>query len=112
MKKVTYNLSKLNEISDNDPDFLRAMVTMFLTEVPKDLEHLAIAVVENDHVNVHRYAHKMKPSLEMFGLRSHNEILILEDWGKNKNTTKDIKNEFMVLHQELENILIQLKRDF
>lgn len=111
MKKVTYDLALINEISDNDPEFIKTMVDTFLQEMPLDLESLAIAVVEEDRENVHRYAHKMKPSLELFGLKGHHYALVLEAWGKSKEQ-KDIHEDFMSLHQELEETLIELQRDF
>jgi HPt (histidine-containing phosphotransfer) domain-containing protein len=87
------------------------MVDTFVKEMPVDLERLAAAVVEEDRVNVHRFAHKMKPSLELFGLKSHEHAHNLEIWGK-EDIQKDINEDFMILHQELENTLIELKRDF
>lgn len=111
MKKVNYNLSQIKEISDNDPGFIKEMVDAFVKEMPFDLEHLALAVTEGDRENVLRYAHKMKPSLELFGLKAHQQALALEAWGKS-DVQKDILEDFMKLHQELEETLIQLKRDF
>lgn len=111
MKKVNYDLTQIKAISDNDPEFIKTMVDTFIKEMPLDLERLAYAVVEEDRENVHRYAHKMKPSLELFGLTGHQQALILEAWGKT-DMQKEINEDFMNLHQELEETLIQLKRDF
>lgn len=111
MKEVNYNLAQINEISDSDPEFIKTMVDTFVQEMPLDLEHLALAVVEENRENVHRYAHKMKPSLELFGLKGHQQAVTLEAWGKS-DSLEDIHEDFMKLHQELEETLIQLKRDF
>ncbi|WP_438968741.1 Hpt domain-containing protein [Nonlabens sp.] len=111
MKKMTYDLSQIKNISDNDPDFIKMMVDTFVKEMPVDLERLAAAVVEEDRVNVHRFAHKIKPSLELFGLKGHQQALVLEAWTKN-NGPEDLNEDFMKLQQELEETLIQLKRDF
>ncbi|EAS20014.1 Hpt domain-containing protein [Nonlabens mediterrranea] len=111
MKQTLYDLQKLIELSDNDADFIKDMVDMFITEIPKDLEHLAVAVIDNDRARVHEYAHKMKPSIDMFGLECLSDILIIEAWGKSQDEM-DINEHFMRVNQELDMALIQLKRDF
>ncbi|QJP33025.1 Hpt domain-containing protein [Nonlabens sp. Ci31] len=111
MKKVTYDLSQIIEMSDNDPDFIKLMVDTFIEEMPVDLDYLALAIKEEDRENVHRYAHKIKPSLELFGLQGHLNAVVLESWGKG-DETKDINKNFKFLYQELQETLIQLKRDF
>ncbi len=111
MKQQLYDLQKIKELSDNDADFIKDMVDMFITEIPRDLEHLAVAVIEDDRTRVHDYAHKMKPSIDMFGLKCLNDILIMEAWGRSDDEM-DIKEHFMRVNQELDMALIQLKRDF
>jgi HPt (histidine-containing phosphotransfer) domain-containing protein len=111
MKKVFYNLSQIIELSDNDSEFIKLMVATFITEMSSDLDALAVAVLEEDRANVHGYAQKMKPSLELFGLKGHHMALKLEYWGGSQEE-KDIHEDFMYLHQELEETLIQLRRDF
>jgi HPt (histidine-containing phosphotransfer) domain-containing protein len=111
MKKVTYDLTQIIELSNNDPHFIKLMVETFLEEMPVDLDHLALAMEEEDRENVQRYAHKIRPSLEMFGLQGHHNALVLESWGKGEET-KDVHKDFMFLYQELQETLIQLKRDF
>ncbi len=111
MKNIDYDLSKIVELSDNDQDFIKSMVDMFLEEIPKDLDYLATAVVEEDRAKTHEYAHKMKPSVDMFGLDCLSDILILEAWGKS-NDPMDINEHFMRVHAQLERAMLQLKRDF
>lgn len=111
MKQPLYDLQKIIELSDNDPEFIKAMVDMFITEIPRDLEHLAVGVIEDDRTRVHEYAHKMKPSVDMFGLKCLADVLIIEAWGKSDDEM-DIKEHFMRVNQELDMALIQLKRDF
>lgn len=111
MKQQLYNLEKIKELSDDDNDFIKAMVAIFITEIPRDLECLAMGVIEEDRTKVHEYAHKIKPSIDMFGLPCLSDILIMEAWGKSDDDM-DIKEHFMRVNQELDMALIQLKRDF
>lgn len=111
MKEINYDLKKIIELSDNDADFIKAMVDMFLEEIPKDLEKLAQAVVDEDRKITHEYAHKIKPTLDMFGLPCLQDVLMLEAWGKSTKEL-DINTYFMRAHAEIERVMLQLKRDF
>lgn len=110
MSKV-YDLSKIRELSDNDPDFIKSMVDMFVEEVPLDLEQLALGVVQDDRTLVHEYAHKIKPTVDMFGLSCLYDVLVLEAWGKS-NDQMDIKEHFMRVQEELQKAIDQFKADF
>jgi HPt (histidine-containing phosphotransfer) domain-containing protein len=103
MKKVTYGLSQMIQMFDNDP--------VFIEERSTDLDRVTLAIREEDRDNLPRYAHKIKPSLEMFGHQGYWNALVLENWGKG-DEIKDANKDFMFLDKELQKTLIQLKRDF
>jgi HPt (histidine-containing phosphotransfer) domain-containing protein len=111
MKNIDYDLSKIVELSDNDQDFIKSMVAIFLEEMPKDLEHLTEAVIAGDKTKTYEYTHKMKPSVDMFGLSCLKDVLVIEAWGQSTTST-DINEHFVRLHAQLERSLLQLKRDF
>ncbi len=106
-----YDLTQIRELSDNDPEFLKAMVDTFIEEIPMDLEQLANAVAQDDRVLVHEYAHKIKPTVEMFGLSCHHDVLIMEAWGKS-NDQMDITEHFMRVQEDLQKAVAQLNTDF
>ncbi|PRP67025.1 Hpt domain-containing protein [Nonlabens agnitus] len=106
-----YDLSKIKELSENDPDFIKAMVDTFIEEIPEDLEQLAMGVVEDDRAAVHEYAHKMKPTVDMFGLSCLYDVLVLEAWGKSDDQM-DINEHFMRVQEELQKTVTQLREDF
>ncbi|WP_298955384.1 Hpt domain-containing protein [uncultured Nonlabens sp.] len=111
MKQVSYDLTNVIAMSDNDSDFVKLMVHTFIKDIPRDLERLAVAVSEQDRAGVHRYAHRIKPTLELFGIESFKHAAALELWGKGE-LEKDIKKDFLILNLDLSEILTQLKRDF
>lgn len=37
---LNYNLSKVYALSDNDPEFVNEILTLFVTEVPDDLKQI------------------------------------------------------------------------
>ncbi len=110
MSKV-YELTKVRELSDDDPDFIKSMVDMFIQEIPMDLEQLGLGVVNDDRDLVHEYAHKIKPTVDMFGLDCHYDVLVLEAWGKSQDDM-DITEHFMRVQQDLEKAVQQLQADF
>ncbi|BAO55705.1 Hpt domain-containing protein [Nonlabens marinus] len=106
-----YDLSKVRELSDDDADFIKAMVETFIEEIPMDLEQLAMAVVNDDRGLVHEYAHKIKPTVDMFGLSCLYDVLVLEAWGKSEDEM-EINEHFMRVQEELQKAVDQLKEDF
>ena len=110
MSKV-YELSKVRELSDDDPEFIKAMVAVFVEEIPMDLEQLAVAVVEGNRAMVHEYSHKIKPTVDMFGLSCLYDVLVLEAWGKSDDQM-DINEHFMRVQEDLQKAVEQLKADY
>jgi hypothetical protein len=106
-----YNLNTIKELSDNDPEFVKSMVDIFITEIPQDLENLAVGVVEDDRERVHEYAHKMKPTVDMFALGCYQDILVMEAWGKSDDPM-DINEHFMRVQENLQATVQQLREDF
>lgn len=110
MSKI-YDLTKVQELSDNDPEFIKAMVDVFIEEIPMDLEQLAIGVVQDNRNLVHEYAHKIKPTVDMFGLSCLYDVLVLEAWGKSDDQM-DVNEHFMRVQEDLQKAIEQLKVDF
>jgi hypothetical protein len=106
-----YDLATIGDLSENDPEFIKAMVNTFIEEIPMDLEKLAMAVVQDNRSLLHEYAHKIKPTVEMFGLACHYDVLVLEAWG-NSEDQMDINDHFMRVQEGLQKAVEQLKADF
>ena len=58
-----YNLAKVYALSDNDPEFVLQIVTLFVTEVPDDLAQIKEGIKKKDHKHAYAYAHKIKPMI-------------------------------------------------
>jgi HPt (histidine-containing phosphotransfer) domain-containing protein len=94
-----YNLAKVYALSDNDPEFVLQIVNLFVTEVPDDLEQIKEGIKKKDHKHAYAYAHKIKPTLDLLGLKvAFEEILQVE-------TFKSVKNQ-------VEDAVKELKKDF
>ena len=87
------------------------MVDVFLEEIPSDMEVLSQAVAERDREMVHEYAHKIKPTVDMFGLACLYDVLVLEAWGKSEDQM-DINEHFQRVQDDIQQAVLQLKEDF
>ena len=41
---LNYNLSKVYALSDNDPEFVMQIISLFVTEVPQDLKQIELGI--------------------------------------------------------------------
>lgn len=108
-----YNLSKVYALSDNDPEFVLQIITLFVNEVPEDMQFIKKGVEEKDHKLAYSYAHKIKPTLDLLGMTmAHQEILELEAWTKKEGKRKEIKATFKSIEKQVENAVNELNKDF
>jgi HPt (histidine-containing phosphotransfer) domain-containing protein len=108
-----YNLSKVYALSDDDPEFVIQIVTLFVKEIPDDLADIKEGIKKNDHKHAYSYAHKIKPSLDLLGLKTaFEEILQVEAWTKAEGEKKEIKETFKSIKNQVEEAVKELKKDF
>jgi HPt (histidine-containing phosphotransfer) domain-containing protein len=108
-----YNLAKVYAVSDNDPEFVLDIVTLFVTEIPDDLAEIKEGIKKKDHKHAYAYAHKIKPSLDLLGLKvAFEEILQVEAWTKTEGEKKEIKETFKSIKQQVKDAVKELKKDF
>ncbi len=60
---INYNLAKVYALSDNDPEFVMQIITLFVTEVPEDMKQIELGIKEKDHKLAYAYAHKINQRL-------------------------------------------------
>lgn len=110
---LTYNLSKVNELSDNDPDFARQIVTLFLEEVPPEVKNIRQGMKEKDYTRVYQAAHKIKPTLDLLGMdEAYEDILAIEAWTKAEGKKKEIKAVVKNLRQKVSDTIKELEKDY
>ena len=108
-----YNLAKVYALSDNDPEFVLQIVTLFVNEIPEDMAEIKEGIRMKDHKHAYSYAHKIKPSLDLLGLKmAFEEILQVEAWTKAEGEKKEIKETFKSVKNQVEDAIKELKKDF
>ncbi len=110
---MIYSLDKINEMAAGDEDFVQSVVTVFLEEVPHDLEALETAIAEKDFENVYKLAHKIKPNVDLFGMeQSRATALEIETLGKSAENSAEIESKFPLLKKDVLQVIAELRKDF
>lgn len=110
---INYNLAKVYALSDNDPEFVTQIITLFVTEVPQDLKQIELGIKVKDYKQAYAYAHKIKPTLDLLGMTmAFEEILQVEAWTRAEGKRKEIKATFDSIEDQIEKAIKEIKKDF
>ncbi|WP_136468370.1 Hpt domain-containing protein [Flagellimonas onchidii] len=110
---MIYNLDKVNEMAEGDQDFITSVVSVFLEEVPMDLEGLEKAIEARDYENVYKLAHKIKPNVDLLGMeQTRATALEIETLGKTTTDIDEIEQKFPLLKKDVLQVVSELKKDF
>ncbi|HOD10461.1 MAG TPA: histidine kinase [Flavobacterium sp.] len=110
---INYNLSKVYALSDNDPEFVMQIITLFVTEVPQDMTQIDLGIKTKDHKLAYSYAHKIKPTLDLLGMNvAFEEILQVEAWTKREGKRKEIVDTFKSIENQVEKAIKEIKKDY
>ncbi|MDV7139409.1 Hpt domain-containing protein [Maribacter sp. TH_r10] len=110
---MIYNLDKINEMAEGDEDFINSVISVFLEEVPQDLEGLEKALDEQNHHQVYQLAHKIKPNVDLLGMEQTRAVALqIETLGKNSANMSEIRSVFPLLKKDIYQVVAELKNDF
>ncbi|MER3374750.1 MAG: Hpt domain-containing protein [Allomuricauda sp.] len=110
---MIYSLDKIHEMAEGDEDFVTSVVSVFLEEVPADLDGLEKAIAERDYENVYKLAHKIKPNVDILGMeQTRARALEIETMGKNTASIEEIEEKFPMLKKDVLQVVAELKKDF
>lgn len=110
---MIYNLDKINEMADGDDDFILSVISVFLEEVPPDLEALEAAINTSNYGQVYQLAHKIKPNVDLLGMeQTRATALEIETLGKSEGNMEEIRERFPVLKKDINQVIGELRNDF
>jgi len=110
---INYNLSKVYALSDNDPEFVMQIITLFVTELPQDLKQIELGIKAKDHKQAYSFAHKIKPTLDLLGMTmAYEEILQVEAWTKAEGKRKEIEATFESIQDQVDKAIKEINKDF
>ena len=107
-----YSIESLQEISGNDPEFMKVVAQTFLDEIPPDLASLEEAIINDNKELAYQFAHKMKPNIEMFGIDLLKQITGIESWTKTSKGTETVLLQIELVTATLHHVFNELREDF
>ena len=106
-----YDLTMIYAISESNPEFLDKLLLMFADTVKKDLETAKTLAVEGDWNEVGQIVHKMKASLNHFGVKDIKDIIaVLEHPGD--TPPEKLSGLVAQLEQIINSVFLNLKEEF
>ncbi len=110
---MIYSLDKIKEMAEGDEDFVLSVISVFLDEVPQDLEALETAIAKGNYDNVYKLAHKIKPNVDLLGMeQTRATALEIETLGKSADNRQAIEEKFPLLKKDVLQVISELKKDF
>ncbi|HMP98724.1 MAG TPA: response regulator [Cyclobacteriaceae bacterium] len=113
-KSDVIDLNYLKQISGNNKEFIDDMLNTLVTSIPKTLVDIEDNIQKKDLKGVYGAIHKLKPSLDLLGLKNIKELAVSFDayYSKSKKSKINSDEEAFNVTQELlnrsKNILEQL----
>jgi PAS domain S-box-containing protein len=103
-----YDLSKLEKMSNNNVDFIKKMIALFISQVPSAIKEVNAAYSAGDLALVKSVLHRIKPSIDSMGMKSmYQEIRVIESHFENGNPHL-IKPESL---KKLDEIIVKVTAD-
>jgi len=107
-----YKLDKVKELAGGDQSFVEVLVQTFLDEIPGDLENMEISVKSGDPAMAYQYAHKMKPSFQLFEIEVMNYIKLLESWSQDAIGKEEATLALNTILEKANAAITEMRKDF
>lgn len=110
---MIYSLDKVNEMAMGDDDFVQSVISVFLEEIPTDVEELEAAVTSGDFDQIYKLSHKIKPNVDMLGMDQTRALALeMETMGRNRSDLDGIRERFPRLKMDVAQAVSELRKDF
>lgn len=107
---MNIDLSYLEEITEGDKDMMLEMLSLFIEDIPKQVETILKHAANQDLAGIGSESHKLKPTLQYAGLYSlYQTVKRLEVLGKAGVQTDEISTLIAKLGEETEEALTSLE---
>ncbi|MES2647394.1 MAG: PAS domain S-box protein [Bacteroidota bacterium] len=108
-----YDLSFLQGMSGNDPNFVPMMAKLFVETVPGIIQKLSDAKQINDWKMAGTLAHKLKPTIDTMHISSlSNVIRIVELYGRTETETADLPTNISLVISTMNQCIAKIKTEF
>ncbi len=106
------NLDYVRELSEDNDEFFREFLELFINTTPETLENLNRSIKASDWEGVRQAAHKMKPSLNYLGMTTTRETAVkVEEYAKEKKNVEEIPQMIEQLNADCEKAITEIKAE-
>jgi PAS domain S-box-containing protein len=105
-----YDLSKIQEMSRGNPDFVKKMTDIFISLAKENSDILNHAYESKDWETIRRIAHKIRPSIDLMGINVLVAIVRkIEKFDVNKDSTAELEQWINQVNVTFSSIVDSLK---
>jgi len=90
------NLTYLFELAKGDTDFVKEMISVFLSENPQQMQQLEKNIAEQNFAGIRQQTHKLRSSIPYMGLDTliGEKVVEMEDLASRSSNIEQIKENF------------------
>ncbi len=112
-KEKLYDLSNLLQFGEDDPNFIKDIITLFITNGRQDLNSLQAAITAGEIQEVFQVAHRMKSSLNTMGIHSiETAIKRIDHCSRHNENVEEIPALYGQVEKTMLTVFDQLMEDF
>jgi HPt (histidine-containing phosphotransfer) domain-containing protein len=105
----TIDFTSLNNIANNDEDFIKELIGIFLEQIPAFVNNLNQLFDQNNLEKLGREAHTAKSSVMIFGMTKTGKLLNqIELWAESNNNNHNIGLSLKIVEKDLRQAEIEL----
>lgn len=103
----TIDFKSLNNVANNDEDFIKELIGIFLEQIPVFVNNLNQLFIQNNFEKLGREAHTAKSSVMIFGMAKTGKLLNqIENWAGDDN--EDIGRVLKIVEKDFRQAEIEL----
>jgi HPt (histidine-containing phosphotransfer) domain-containing protein len=107
-----YKLDKLIEYIGTDEAAIRNMLNIFLSSSMDILQQIQTALVAGNYEEVGKNAHKLKPNIDIFGIKClHDPVRTLESLARQNKEHEKVKALVQQLQNTLDLVFVKMRTD-
>jgi CheY-like chemotaxis protein/HPt (histidine-containing phosphotransfer) domain-containing protein len=88
-----FNLKELKSISNNNKEFMREMIALFIQESTDAIKKIKDAQTQSEYITIKKIIHKIKPSIQVMGILSITKQIKQIEETSDKNIDKNLFNQ-------------------
>jgi CheY-like chemotaxis protein/HPt (histidine-containing phosphotransfer) domain-containing protein len=110
--EMSYDLGSIHAMSRGNKEFVQKMVNIFCDETPLIISQIRKAWESDNYVEMKRLAHRLKPSLANFGIKSATDsVKVIEKYDETSQSASFLSEYILRLETVTENVIRQLESE-